>query len=221
MRKNKSASRRDDRRYRTRRRAGTGLTVFGAALLIAALSLLAYDKWDDWRAGQAVAEIQGELEDLDEYSGEYSGELKYSMPEGGIMPTVTIDGYEYIGTLSIPRFGLELPVMGEWSYPGLKISPGRYTGSVWLNDMVICGHNYTRHFGNLKNLDPGDEVTFTDVIGNVFTYEVAETEILMPTDIEKMLDGDWDMTLFTCTIGGRTRVTVRLKRTDGMPFEGD
>ncbi len=197
-----------------RRRAGTVLIVIGTVLLFAALSLLAYNKWDDWRAGQAVAQIQDELETEEEDSGL----LKYEMPAGGIMPTIEIDGYEYIGTLSIPRFGLELPVMSEWSYPGLRIAPGRYAGSVWFDDMVICAHNYDRHFGNLIYMEPGDEVTFTDVAGNVFTYEVAETQILQPTDVEEMLDDTWDLTLFTCTIGGRTRVTVRLMRTDGMTW---
>ena len=26
--------------------------------------------------------------------------------------------------------------------------------------------------------------------------------------------GDWDLTLFTCTIGGQTRVTIRLERVE-------
>ena len=45
--------------------------------------------------------------------------------------------------------------------------------------------------------------------GNVFRYEVVELETLMPTAIEEMTSGDWDLTLFTCTIGGGSRVTVR------------
>ncbi len=28
-------------------------------------------------------------------------------------------------------------------------------------------------------------------------------------DVEEMITGDWDLTLFTCTLGGQTRVTVR------------
>lgn len=133
------------------------------------------------------------------------------------MPTIEIDSYDYIGTLTVSRFGLELPVMSEWSYPGLKIAPGRYRGSVWTDDLIICGHNYERHFGNLKNLESGDEIIFTDVNNNVFTYQVEEVIILQPTDVEEMVSqesGEWDLTLFTCTIGGRTRVTVRCTRAD-------
>ena len=57
-------------------------------------------------------------------------------------------------------------------------------------------------------------VTFTDVDGNLFTYAVSQLEELPGTAIEQMDAGDWDLTLFTCTLGGRSRVTVRCTRTD-------
>lgn len=43
----------------------------------------------------------------------------------------------------------------------------------------------------------------------MFTYCVAEEEILQPAQTEQMVSGDWDLTLFTCTVGGRSRVTIR------------
>ena len=75
--------------------------------------------------------------------------------------------------------------------------------------MIIAAHNYASHFGNLKYLQEGDEVTFTDMDGNVFRYEVALQETLQPTAITEIQQGDWDLTLFTCTYGGQSRVTVR------------
>ena len=53
------------------------------------------------------------------------------------------------------------------------------------------------------------DVTITDVDGHIFAYEVISLESLMPTAVEEMESGDWDLTLFTCTVGGRTRVVVR------------
>lgn len=45
---------------------------------------------------------------------------------------------------------------------------------------------------------------------NVFEYEVAQIEIIEPTDIEQMTTADdWDLTLFTCNYGGSVRITVR------------
>lgn len=183
---------------------------------MAALCLLAYNRWDDWRAGQTVAEIQEALEEAEEDGG-LSAVDETGGAENGEMATIEIEGYAYIGTLSIPRYGLELPVMAKWSYPGLKIAPGRYSGSVRMDDMVICGHNYDRHFGNLKYLEAGDPVTFTDVDGNVFSYRVEEVITLQPADVEEMVnqtETDWDLTLFTCTLGGQARVTVRCSRAE-------
>ena len=130
------------------------------------------------------------------------------------MPEQEIEGRGYIGVLRIPALSLELPVIGEWSYPGLKSAPCRYTGSAYLDNMVVVAHNYFGHFGNLRNLSQGDEVAFTDVDGNVFRYEVVELETLSPFAVEEMTRGDWDLTLFTCTVGGQYRVTVRCGRTD-------
>ena len=130
------------------------------------------------------------------------------------MPTETVDGNAYIGVLELPSLELKLPVLSEWSYSGLKLAPCRYAGSAYLNNMVIAAHNYSTHFGYLGNLAQGDEVVFTDVDGNVFRYQVLEVETLSPFAVEEMTDGDWDLTLFTCTISGRSRVTVRCALTE-------
>ncbi len=192
-----------------KRKVGRILIIIGIVLVVGALALFGYNRWDDWRAGNAVAEAQDKL---------YAAELEGLAVEPDIpteMATINIDGWDYIGTLSIPRFGLELPIMSEWSYEGMAIAPGRYSGSVWTHDLVICGHNYTRHFEPLLNAEVGDTVIFTDVLDNVFNYEVSETEILQPTAIEDMIYGDdWDLTLFTCTFGGQTRMTVRCTQVD-------
>ena len=130
------------------------------------------------------------------------------------MPVETINGIDFIGVLRIPALELELPIISEWNYPNLKSAPCRYSGSAYLNNMIICAHNYSSHFGRLKSLREGDVVQFTDMDDNVYTYQVVGLETLNPTDVEGMESGDWDLTLFTCTVGGQSRVTVRLERTD-------
>jgi sortase A len=130
------------------------------------------------------------------------------------MPVILKDGHEYIGILEIPSLNLELPIMSEWNYPNLKIAPCRYSGSAYQSNMVIAAHNYQSHFGRLRELNIGDAVTFTDVDGNQFHYTVADLEVLQPNAIDEMVNSDWDLTLFTCTIGGKTRVTVRCESQD-------
>lgn len=45
-------------------------------------------------------------------------------------------------------------------------------------------------------------------------YEVTEVEELQPTEIGQMLESGYDLTLYTCTYGGQSRVTVRCSRAD-------
>lgn len=130
------------------------------------------------------------------------------------MPTQEIDGQRYIGTLRLESLGLTLPIISEWDYTRLRIAPCRYAGSAYLDNMVIAAHNYESHFGQLKNLSQGEQITFTDIDGNCFCYQVLDVEILSPYDVQEMTEGAWDLTLFTCTIGGQSRVTVRCERTD-------
>ena len=98
------------------------------------------------------------------------------------MPVKVIDGNEYIGVLTFPAFDMEMPVMSDWSYPKLKISPCRYSGSAYKKDMVICAHNYDCHFGVLKSMIPGEIITFTDMDGNElipFMRESGATPIIV------------------------------------------
>lgn len=128
------------------------------------------------------------------------------------MPEGYIDGVAYIGYLKFLSLDLELPVISETTYPNLRISPCRFEGSAYLDDLVIGAHNYTRHFGQIGDLAYGDEIAFTDMDGNVFRYQVANIEILQPNQVEELCSGEWPLTLYTCTLGGRTRVTVRCER---------
>ena len=194
-----------------RNKAGTVLMALGTALLIAALSLFLWNQREARRAAAAAEEILPHLIEQIEPAG--AAPTLEEEPQSRDMTAVEIDGYEYIGYLSIPVLGLELPVMSEWDYTRLKTAPCRYTGSVFTGDLVIAAHNYVRHFGSLKTLSAGDAVYFTDMDGSVFTYEVSALEILSPTAIEEMTAGEYDLTLFTCTYGGKSRVTVRCDRT--------
>lgn len=187
-----------------------GLCIFlGVVMIISAIGLTGYNLWDDYRAAYEsdlmLQYIHGAIDT------EQPEVPDYMLNPYMDMPTVEMNGYLYIGVVSVPKLELMLPVMDSWSYQQLKISPCRYVGSAYLNNMIIAAHNYNSHFGRLKNLEPGDTVTFTDMANNQFFYTVVEIETLHRTAVEEMESGGWDLTLFTCTPGGRTRVTVRCR----------
>lgn len=208
------------------KRVGVILLSLGLLLVLAAFLFVGYNLWDDRRA---EASVEGVLDQLLEKipdaptSPSTPSNPPISTPSGGQeqtlpdwqldpnreMPAVEIDGYRYIGTVNIPSISRELPVMETYSLKQMKKAPCRYAGSVYLGNMVICAHNYVSHFGRLKNLAPGDEVIFTDMDGNVFSYTVSKVETLAGKAVEEMKTGDWDLTLFTCNASGRSRITVR------------
>ena len=184
----------------------------GLLLIAAALYITWGNMWEQRSAGVAsefaLDDVKAAIDEAKD-KRDKDDEPPYIQNPEMEMPVVTIDGMDYIGVVSIDAINLELPILSEWSYPNLKKSPCRYSGSAYLDNFILLGHNYTTHFGKLRRLNPGDRIKFTDAGGNVFWYEVVDQEILEPTMVEDMQTGDWDLTLFTCTLGGRTRVTVR------------
>lgn len=183
----------------------------GLLLIAAALFLSAYNAWESHEARDSARQVIAQLCDaLPTEAGEPT-----TLPDvRREMPVKTINGRDYIGVLSIPSLELELPVISQWDYPALKVAPCRYSGSLYQDNLIICAHNYASHFGKLKELQPGDIVLFTDMDEHVVTFQMVERETLNPMDAEGMEAGDWDLTLFTCTIDGQTRVTIRLERVE-------
>ena len=134
--------------------------------------------------------------------------LEYLEPEDFAMTETVIDGYSYIGYLSMPTIRRELPILADWDYDLLKKAPCRFSGTLRGNDLVLMAHNYRSHFGKLSELRLGDQLTFTDMDGIVTVYEVVAKDILAPSDVEELTAGVYDLALFTCTYGGQSRVTV-------------
>ncbi|MBQ1279282.1 MAG: sortase, partial [Clostridia bacterium] len=117
--------------------------------------------------------------------------------------------YDCIGILSIPALDLELPVLTDWSYAKLKKAPCHYYGSCYEKDFVIAAHNYKAHFGRLSELQVGDLVVFTDVSGTAHYYEVVILETIPKNATKEMITSGFDLSLYTCTLGGGSRITVR------------
>lgn len=223
------------------RRGGLLLMILGALLVFGAAGLTGWNLYEGEQAGKASASALDQLRSampettlarssvasyiahaqsqnpLIEVSedAEISDQVViplYLLDPTIPMPKLLADGRLYIGTLNIPVLGLDLPVLDDCTTSGMKKSPCRWSGSAYTDDLVICAHNYPRLFGTLKSLNPDDLVTFTDADGNLFSYRVAGIEIHDPEDVDEVENSEYDLTLYTCTVGGKTRVTVRCVR---------
>ncbi|MGN0634125.1 MAG: sortase [Oscillospiraceae bacterium] len=194
----------------------------GALLLIAALSLIVYNSAEDKRAAQkaesALVEIKKEIA-----AAQYSAPEEQPTADGTGKPTadipaeeeeekaVELDGEWYIGMITVPKVNVELPVLRDWSYPNLAIAPCRYSGHAASGDLIIAAHNYSSFFADLDKLTVGDEIIYTSLSGQQRSYKVVNTELISGEDGDSLFVGDdyWDITLFTCTWSGYSRVAVR------------
>ena len=206
---------------------GTVIAVIGLLLVMGAAGLTIMNVRTDNKAAVMTSDIlsrvrsekpepgssddssdEDEEEDIIRYPLPGQRRLRSRIPEPE-MKTVLVDGYEYIGVLTIPRTGSELPVMSTCTDRTINVSPGRYYGSPEKGPFVIGGHNYISHLGRIDWLREGDEVLFTDVEGVSYLYKVAGSEILNAGDSRKLVSDEWDLSLFTCTFSGTQRFTIR------------
>lgn len=209
-----------------KRKLGVFFMCMGVVLLLGALTLFGYNQWESQQAEEMAEDLLSEMKlmiDADTETPAPTGKAQPSVaveeatpePIPTIDPTMTekkVNGYWCIGYVTIPTLDLELPVLNSWSSTNAKAGPCWYYGSTKTADMVICAHSYRKYFGRIDQLRPGDEVLFTDMDGVLWQYEVVETEILQPTDIEKMTEGQYALTLFSCTLQTpKNRITVRCR----------
>lgn len=208
------------------RRNPAYLLILGMIFILSALGLAGYNLYFDASAGESSRTVVEELEAevlsnndviFEEAAYTVSAETKNYDPhlpqiEYTYMPIKIIKGIEYCGIVWIPSIDLELPIADNWDYTKMKSSPIRYYGSAYMNDLVVCAHNNKSQFGNIKELNNGDEVVIVDAEGRVFKYEVQKIETVQKTSVEYVTHSEYDLALVTCTIGGGARVAVFCNR---------
>lgn len=196
-------------------RKGFGICciVLGICCLVASAGFIVYNRWEAENAQNVSKDLlQNVRENMQELTREENFQeepLEIPADVPGEMLTTQVNGYDCIGVLSIPALELELPVLTDWDYVKLRMAPCHYFGSYYEKNFVIAAHNYRSHFGRLSELQPKDLVLFTDVSGTVYVYEVVLLETLPGIATEEMITSGFDLSLYTCTPGGASRVTVR------------
>lgn len=189
--------------------------ALGAVAVLAAAGLVGYNTYRSHAADKAAKTALSALEKLmpsvTYEAGSEEAEALLDNEEKDYVPTIEVDGKEYLGVIYMPSTDTELPVLNELVGDNLDIAPCRYYGNIKRNNLIIAAHNYTSFFDRLDELQIGDEIILVTADGIKYTYEVTELDLLGGWEGQKMRSGfdSWDLTLFTCTWSGRSRVTVR------------
>lgn len=131
------------------------------------------------------------------------------------------DGVKYTteAILKIPKINIEYPVLSATSPELLFVSINKYWGPQpnEVGNYCIVGHYYEngKMFGKLHKLKNGDKAELTDLSGNTITYQVYNKYVVQPTDTRctsQLTDGRKELTLITCTNGGKQRLVVKLRQ---------
>lgn len=200
-----------------RNKLGSLFIILGAVLLFASLSLVVWNNYESHRADKAATRALSELLDkmpkttIKSSDAEAKKIDEYISDDDTYVPTIEVDGKLYMGVIYIPSIDTELPVMKDWSYANLDIAPCRYYGSIKHSNLIIAAHNYTSFFDKIDKLNPDDEIIFVTADGISYVYKVIQSELIDGSNSFIMRDNqdNWDLTLFTCTWSGYSRVAVR------------
>ena len=212
-----------------RRKHSTLLMILGVVLLLCA-GAWSYDNIQMEEEGkeysqEALVQIEQVLPDMEKKTEELLAAtsepeqtaLLATKPESEVthtkqMQTIQAASTSFIGVVQVPSLDIKLPVQADWSAYKLRRSPCRFWGSLEENTLIIAGHAIDAHFRSLRDIQLGADVVFTDALGNAILYRVSAIEILAPGEGQKLVEGEWDLTLFTCSPGAVGRVTVRCTR---------
>ncbi|MBX3002707.1 MAG: class D sortase [Anaerolineales bacterium] len=117
-----------------------------------------------------------------------------------VLPT---PGPEQALGISIPRLGLNAPVVQGDDWEALKRGVGQHIGSANPGEngnLVLSGHNdiYGEVFRHLDQLEPGDEIVILTAETR-YVYTVTQRQLVAPTFVEVMFPTtDATITLISC-----------------------
>lgn len=131
---------------------------------------------------------------------------------------VYMEGHEVIGTIKIPKTGIEYPILEDMAPRTLEIAVVKLYG-VNLNEpgnVTIAGHNYRNglFFSDNKKLQIGDTIDITDQSGQTVTYSIYNTFMTSPNDasyMERDTEGAREISLSTCNDDSSQRLIILAK----------
>lgn len=166
--------------------------ILGCLLIAISFALLIYlqvqTKQAECKNAEIVQIIESIVSDHREGSIDQDREAK--------MPTLEVNGDDFVALLEFPSRGLTVPVRNTWDKQKVVFYPCRFSGSAYDGTLIIGGYDQAGQFDFFDRVQIGDTVIVTDMTGCVFSYEVSWVERSSSAQAEVLLDGAADLTLF-------------------------
>ena len=168
------------------------LLIAGAVLVISACGMLFVKRMLDKQAVLGNEEVVGRMRGL--------------LPDGGIgfleegedprMPTIEIGGVNYLGRISVERFGVDRAVTSEWNERSASAFFGHTSGSLYDKSLVVGARNDAGQFSFFYEIDKGDKVRFIDAEGVTYVYIVKSAARKSSFDPSARTDADLTLYLY-------------------------
>lgn len=126
-------------------------------------------------------------------------------------------GLPTIGKISIPKTGVNQPIMSSVTAKGMEIAPCFLFSTGKLNqkgNTLIVGHNYNNIFTNNKKLQIGDKIIVTTIDGKTVEYTIYKKFETNPEDLDYVIDDSTNepkIMLSTCTSNDNVRLVIMAK----------
>ena len=173
------------------------LGAVGRVLVTLGLLLLLFVAYQLWGTGIYQARAQNDLEQQFNQSLDRGAAPTTTAPTATTQPrwrppttlaplTVPPEG-DAVARIGIPKIGVDQYVVEGVNVDDLRKGPGHYPSTQLPGhegNSAIAGHRttYGAPFGDLDQLDPGDEINVTTVQGK-FLYKVVEQRVVDPSEV--------------------------------------
>lgn len=191
---------------------GRGLVVLGVALVLLSAGFL------------AVSYIKNgkNAENLDRYAETITESIPepYSTVIGersGEMPTVEIDGRDFVALVEFPTVCKTLPVGAAWGR--LNEYPCVYYGSAYEKNFIVGAVNRSGQLDFAEQIEFGDTVCLVDMTGGRYAYTVFDIKHTDSADNDTLFSqnhhGEDDFTLFVKNVYGFDYTIFRMRAYGG------
>jgi sortase A len=175
------------------------LGAVGRVLVTTGLLLLLFVAYQLWGTGIYEARAQNQLEEQFKQSLERNRtttttttptsttEVDNPTVATALGPIAAPPEGDGLGRIIIPKIGVDKFIVEGVNVDDLRKGPGHYPSTQLPGhegNSAIAGHRttYGAPFGDLDQLDPGDEITIETVQGK-FAYKVTEQRVVDPSEV--------------------------------------
>ncbi len=187
----------------------------GSSLITLGLLMFLFVGYQLWGTGIEEAQSQNKLENrFSEIAILSSATSSTSLAPSNSEPPVTttlappepivVNEGDPIAIIDMPTIGVTKYVVAGVQTADLKKGPGHYPGTPFpgeLGNASIAGHRttYGEPFRHLDDLNLGDPIIITDLLGRQFTYLVTNQQVVGATDSWVVATTDRNKAILTLT----------------------